>query len=185
MRLPPIPIVRATSNAEAHSMNLRDDSGLIRRLGTKFVFDPDGCWYWTAASSKGPGYGVIRPTSSRKQLHAHRVMYELVAGPIPDGLQIDHLCREPRCVNPAHMEAVTQRVNVLRGTSPIAEQARRTHCLRGNHPLSGDNLSVNKRGERRCRTCTRELEKARRNARSGMHASSHVGCGSPLAVARP
>ena len=82
---------------------------------------------------------------------AHRVSYELFRGPIPDGLQIDHLCRIRHCVNPDHLEAVTQRENILRGTSPSAKAAARDACING-HPYTPENTKLF-RGDRQCRTC--------------------------------
>ena len=71
---------------------------LIYQLGDKFTFDPDGCWRWTAARFR-KGYGMLRRDG--KNHYAHRLVYELIVGPIPTGLQLDHLCRIPECVNPA------------------------------------------------------------------------------------
>ena len=109
----------------------------------------DSCWNWTGEIS-GQGYGRYR-----KKM-AHRVVYEALVGPIPEGLCIDHLCRNTRCVNPKHLEPVTSRENTLRGIGPSANHARRTHCNYG-HPLSGDNLYIKvcKRDKpnRRCRAC--------------------------------
>jgi HNH endonuclease len=120
----------------------------------------DGCWLWTGTTSHG-GYGSFRMDG--RQQGAHRVAYVLFRGPIPDGLTIDHLCRVPGCVNPDHLEAVTMRENTLRGVSKVAQQARKTHCLRG-HPLSGDNLWV-RGGKRFCRTCAALVHQPNRNAR--------------------
>ena len=112
----------------------------------------DSCWEWIGTTHK-EGYGAIRVGGhGSKWVGAHRVMYELFRGKIPDGLTIDHLCRNTRCVNPDHLEAVTMRVNVLRGFSPWAKNARKTHCLRG-HELLGENLYLNPAGSRVCRTC--------------------------------
>ena len=106
------------------------------------------CWEWTAARLPR-GYGVF--SWEQRQGYAHRFSYEQSVGPIPDGLEIDHLCRNPPCVRPDHLEAVTRRENMLRGTSPAAQQARQTHCKRG-HVLAGDNVYVWNQ-ERHCRTC--------------------------------
>lgn len=77
----------------------------------RFVDKTDGCWIWTGARNP-QGYGQVRLDSQRKG-PAHRAMYELLVGPIPEGLVIDHLCSNPPCVNPDHLEPVTQRVNLL------------------------------------------------------------------------
>lgn len=125
---------------------------------------PDECWEWRGASSPG-GYGQIRGEDGRL-LRAPRVVYEALVAPIPDGWQIDHLCRNPPCVNPAHLEAVTPSVNVRRGTSPAASRARQTHCFRG-HLYDEANTYRNPRGWRSCRICRRAMDHAwfaRRNA---------------------
>lgn len=90
---------------------------------------------------------------------AHRVAYEIVKGPIPKGLQIDHLCRVPACINPNHLEAVTAQVNTLRGVSPAAQQARQTHCKRG-HELNAVNMVRYGDGHRRCKTCESYRERS-------------------------
>ena len=87
---------------------------LMDRVLDKIIFD-DGCWEW-AASHNSQGYGKIREGGAGSKVRdAHRVVYELLVGPIPPGLVIDHLCRNPGCVRPDHLEAVTQSVNVKRG----------------------------------------------------------------------
>lgn len=115
--------------------------------------DPSGCWIWKGTMGHG-GYGIFRMGGQgASYLRAHRVVYEEVAGPIPDGLVLDHLCRVRHCVNPGHLEPVTQEENVLRSPeSPSAVNSRKTHCKHG-HPYSGDNLYVTPRGERQCRIC--------------------------------
>lgn len=107
------------------------------------------CWPWIGGLSD-KGYGRVMIAGVRRGSHC--VAYELVEGPIPHGLQIDHLCRNPACVNPSHLEAVTQGVNVLRGVSPSAQNARKTHCPRG-HPLAGWNVIVRPLHGRTCRKC--------------------------------
>jgi len=127
--------------------------------------DANGCWPWMGARTGGGngGYGQIRvplgqDTVKWRRVPAHRFLFEIYYGPLPDGLELDHLCRNRRCVNPFHMEAVTGRVNILRGTAPSAINSRKTHCSKG-HPLAGDNLKLerNKTGQvqRRCRTCAK------------------------------
>jgi hypothetical protein len=120
----------------------------------------DECWQWVG-SLAGHGYGTLqrlhRP--GRPTVMAHRMAYELLVGPIPDGLQIDHLCRNRGCVNPRHLEVVTQQENIRRGVGASARNARKTHCPQG-HPLSGDNLYVSPAGWRQCRICRRQHAKA-------------------------
>lgn len=106
----------------------------------------DTCWLWNAARFTIGGYGQFQG------YRAHRISYELLVGPIPAGLQLDHLCRVSHCVNPAHLEPVTNRENALRGIGITAMAARKTHCTQG-HPLSEGRLT--KRGQRRCLVCAR------------------------------
>lgn len=127
-------------------------------LGERFwkrVQKTSQCWLWTGARARN-GCGQIR--YRRKLYLAHRVSYELAYVPIPEGKDIDHLCRVRHCVNPSHLEVVDRRTNVLRGVSSPADNARRTHCIRG-HELSGTNLVPGRRS-RRCRACD-ELRNAR------------------------
>ena len=91
-------------------------------------------------------------------------MFAMIFGEVPKGLQLDHLCRVRDCVNPYHLEAVTQQENILRGESASAKHARKTHCING-HPLSGDNLYLRPdRGDRAGRAC-RECQRIRNKAR--------------------
>lgn len=90
---------------------------------------------------------------------SHRIVYEALIGQIPSGMVLDHLCRVRNCVNPQHLEPVTNRANILRGNTPSAENARKTHCQNG-HLLAGDNLGFNK-SRRLCRTCNREYQRMR------------------------
>lgn len=109
------------------------------------------CLIWTGAKDRG-GYGLIEVR--HKLQKAHRVSYELARGPIPDGCQLDHLCRNRACINPEHLEPVSARENVLRGFSPVGNNARKAECKNG-HPLSGDNLIQRAKGWRGCRACSR------------------------------
>lgn len=125
--------------------------------------EPSGaCLLWTGMVSKTTGYG--RLASMPREILAHRFAYERAHGPIPDGLTIDHLCRVRPCVNPEHMEAVTSGVNVLRGESPWAKNARKTHCVRGHAFDEANTLHL--RGQRRCRACAREQAARIRAART-------------------
>lgn len=123
------------------------------------------CWEWTAARNAA-GYGQFRVTGQHSPVNAHRVAYEMSSGPIPAGHHIDHLCRNRGCVNPAHLEPVTQRTNTLRGAGATAINARKTHCKRG-HEFTPENTYEHPLG-RNCRTCLRS------NARE-LRARSHAG----------
>src|SRR5687768_9248591 len=115
---------------------------LLRLLG------PDECWEWPGFRDRD-GYGRLYwPTINTRA--AHRVAYELFVGPIPEGLQLDHLCRNRACVNPRHLEPVTQAENARRGAI-----AQKTHCANG-HPFDGDNTYWRSSGHRTCRACNRE-----------------------------
>jgi 5-methylcytosine-specific restriction endonuclease McrA len=106
------------------------------------------CWEWGGRIAPN-GYGVIEVhtvDNKRRSRRAHRIIYESYVGAIPDGLQLDHLCRNRGCVNPAHLEPVTNHENHRRGL-----RASKTHCPAG-HAYSGDNLVLTKRG-RKCRAC--------------------------------
>ncbi len=113
------------------------------------------CWNWTGAILRS-GYGHFGLQGRPKLILAHRWAYQQVNGPIPVGLTLDHACRNRRCVNPSHLEAVPHRTNVLRGIGPTAQNARKKRCKRG-HLLQGDNLKVYKDGRRECRQCTRDI----------------------------
>lgn len=129
----------------------------IKRLADSYGIDEEtGCWLWLSDAQLRAGYGRFYFDGRRHQ--AHRFVYELLVGSVPEGMELDHLCRIRRCVNPAHLEPVTGRVNILRGVSPSAVNAAKSHCSRG-HELTGDNLVASflqQTGGRRCRICDNE-----------------------------
>ena len=119
----------------------------------RFDVIESGCWQWKGSVGNS-GYGRI--SVNRKTKYAHRVAYEWAKGPIPEGLHIDHLCRNPLCVNPEHLEPVTPRENARR--SPITNM-NKTHCPKG-HEYTLENIRWKKRKWRDCRECHRIYQRA-------------------------
>lgn len=111
-------------------------------------------WLWTGATASEGRYGAATLNGCIQP--AHRVAWQLEVGPIPDGLDLDHVCRVTLCVRPEpeHLEPVTHKANVLRGTSHQARNAVKTHCKRG-HAFTEENTYRLKSGGRSCRTCNR------------------------------
>lgn len=117
--------------------------------------DTDECWIYAGSTSNGYGNLRVDSGTKRKSYRVHRLTYERFIGDIPDGLVLDHLCEVTQCINPDHLEAVTQKENVMRSQGLTAINARKTVCHKG-HPLTPDNLTYDYRGTRRCTVCNRE-----------------------------
>ncbi|MFJ6440245.1 hypothetical protein [Streptomyces sp. NPDC091649] len=157
---------------------------LLKRLLDKTTPGPDGCVIWTGAITAN-GYGRIRAGGRAEgALYPHRAAYALLVAPIADGLLLDHLCHTAstsceggnaclhrRCINPAHLEPVTNRENILRSRfAPTAVNARKTECLHG-HPFDEANTDRDRNGSRHCRTCRRAKD-ARRYGASALPAAT-------------
>jgi hypothetical protein len=130
------------------------------------IDEDTGCWVWTGSKTQ-KGYGRFGHRL------AHRTSYELLVGPIPEGLVIDHLCRNRGCINPVHLEVVTNRENVMRGDGPrlLAAKNRErsesiTHCPHG-HVYDEANTYWSPRKKRYCRACQRQRDVRRRAALRG------------------
>lgn len=151
---------------------------LEERMSSKYSIDAEsGCWRWTAWVG-GQGYGLIYMAGrgSSEAVGAHRAMYEVHRGPIPEGLALDHLCHNRdtscrggktclhrRCVNPDHLEPVPSAVNTARGRAGEINRERlssRTHCTHG-HEFTAENVRFDSRGRRACRACGRERMRSR------------------------
>lgn len=120
------------------------------RFLAKTMRAPSGCLIWLGAHDPKRGYGTF--THEGRCVGAHRVSHLLFIGPIPSGFQVDHLCRNRRCVEPMHLEAVLPRVNTLRGMGPSARNGSKARCIRG-HEFTPENTQVAADGERSCRKC--------------------------------
>ncbi|MGW1678508.1 HNH endonuclease signature motif containing protein [Saccharopolyspora shandongensis] len=130
------------------------DPGIAERFWEK-VAQVGDCWQWTAARTGGYGVFNIGAGVTRR---AHRLAYEEMIGEIPEGLDLDHLCRNRACVNPNHLEPVTRRVNLLRGKTIVAREATKTHCVAG-HEFNNANTYVTSTGWRKCRPCDRRRQR--------------------------
>ena len=134
--------------------------------------DEQDCWLY-AGQVSSYGYGIVQRDGKRYM--AHRVMYENLVGEIPEGLYTDHLCRVRQCINPEHLEPVTNKENVLRGQGLAAQNARKTHCKNG-HEFTPDNTMIyrgaNRPFMRVCRTCDRVVALRKIRARRAKEKSN-------------
>lgn len=118
------------------------------------------CWLWSRSTTP-KGYGEFH--ADGKVRRAHRWAYEHYIGAIPEGMVVDHLCCNTLCVNPEHLEVVTQRENIIRGNAPAAKQFRQTECIHG-HPFDEQNTYINPEGRRQCKSCRRAIDRRRYGA---------------------
>ncbi len=136
---------------------------VMDRLRARSSVSQSGCHIWLGA--KVYGYGQI--SVNRKTRRVHRVAYEILVGPIPEGMQIDHKCKTRACWNPNHLQVVTARENTLLSDAPSAWNLAKTHCHKG-HPFAGDNLGLREDGTRYCRTCNNGFKRARRRKNAAL-----------------
>jgi len=137
---------------------------IVARIGDQ---DFSECILW-AGSVNEDGYGVLtlKLGDAVRSITAQRIIYTLFWGEIPDGLVVDHECRNRLCINPYHLRAITNRQNILIGMCVAAQNLRKTHCVAG-HPLSGDNVLIVRGGDRSCRMCAQRRKRAWENKNRG------------------
>lgn len=136
-------------------------AGMSKRFSKK-VAEGTGCWNWIGASTES-GYGTMLGLNKKVE-YAHRIAYQLFSGPIPDGYEVDHLCKNIKCVNPLHLEPVTRVENNRRSNSASALNARKTHCKNG-HAFTPENTYMRAdRNQKECLTC-RKLANDKRYGR--------------------
>lgn len=141
-------------------------SDLPAYIGCRVEVAPSGCWLWTG-NQNGRGYGYLYVRGSHaagqeRRRVSHRVVYEILIGDVPEGLELDHLCRVRLCCNPSHLEPVTRAENVRRGDAPDAVRrlyAAQTHCVNG-HEFTPANTRQRPTGGRACRQCGRDRRAA-------------------------
>jgi hypothetical protein len=136
-------------------------------------YQPSCCWEWTGSTSpKNYGYVVI----GTQTFKSHRVAYRVLIGPIPGERDLDHLCRNPRCVNPDHLQPVTNAVNTRRGHGCCSRNRRKTHCKHG-HEFTPENTysPPHRPGGRECKTCKRQLHREYDKRRANRRLSTEAG----------
>lgn len=145
------------------------------RFAEFISFMPNGCVEYTGGLTTS-GYG--RFWDGTRGVQAHRFAYEQIVGPIPEGLDLDHLCRNRRCVNPRHLDPVSRRENLLRGETLPSANAQKTHCPMG-HPYAGNNLLLERKASgtwmRKCRECRRRATTERSRRRRAAERGPAVG----------
>lgn len=136
-----------------------DHNGIAAKLTSEIKVDPEaGCWEWQGMLNKD-GYGLMSVSGLNRTVH--RLSYLIFNGEIDSHFQIDHLCRNRRCINPKHLDAVLQMENLRRGFGLAGVNIRKQRCPSG-HAYSPENTYVNpKSGHRKCLTCQREASKRR------------------------
>lgn len=138
-------------------LTLKDITRIFSKIhiSTEHFYNGSPCWEWVACKNTS-GYG--KTIWCRKSERTHRLLFSWLVAPVPYGRkqgELDHLCRRRHCCNPAHLELVSTRVNLMRGQGTQATNARKTHCIHG-HLFDEINTYSNKPGHRYCRTCRKQ-----------------------------
>lgn len=149
----------------------------IERFFGHVAVAQNGCWEWTGSHVARYAQFSSKIDRKKRSLLAHRYAYTCFKGAIPEGLTIDHLCRNTYCVNPAHLEAVSIKENILRGFGPPALNKRKTHCLHDHVFDEANTAVIGKKKERRCRQCSLE------SSRKLQHWQGNIGLASEGTIA--
>lgn len=170
---------RRAAVRDAVSLDAGDVMGktVRERFEEKYIpVTESGCWLWLASTRNGCGYGQMHTDRNFKPKYAHRVSYELFKGPIPEGLQVLHICDVRICVNPDHLYVGDQVQNMQdvrqRGNPPWIQKRAKQYCKRG-HPLFGRNLYVRPTGFRQCRICANMKHRIWKQSLKLTHGSTH------------